>query len=86
MERNTKDVSFSKFHLSELTDYTVEIEWVYNYFRVYFYFDMRGKDAFGSVERNPFNGKLTNSSRFFDQDEMKKVVESQIDYVIMMQG
>ena len=86
LERNTEDISFSKFHLTELTENTVEIEWVYNYFRVYFYFDSRGRAAFGSVERNPESGRLINSSRFFDTSEMKNVIDSQIDYVIMMQG
>lgn len=83
-EKENENITFSKFVLTELTETIVEIEWIYNYFRLYFELDRTGKDSFGYVEKDPSSGQIYNSTRFFDEEEYCKFIEAQIEYVIMM--
>lgn len=79
-------LALPKFHLVEFTEKTVDLEWVFNYFRSFFFFNTEGKDYYGVVKKNPSTGELSNVSRPFDPSENYAVIKSSINDIFLMQG
>lgn len=50
----TDHISLSKLVVSEHSDESLVIDWIFNYFRIYFSFENNGEDSYGMSESNPY--------------------------------
>lgn len=79
-------VTLSKLHVSEMTEDTLMIEWIFNYFRTYFSFEKDDQDSYGMIENNPETKSFSNQFRMLDVNEYEEVVRSIVDYIVIMGG
>lgn len=79
-------VTLSKLIVTEHTDMTLVLEWIFNYFRLYFSFDKKEGDFFGEVSIDPENGKFYNAFNKMEISEYSRVAESEVMYAVMMAG
>lgn len=84
-ETDLENVTLSRLRANR-DESGITIEWVFNYFRVYFSFENNGDDSYGMVENNKENGVFNNFFRILRVDEYEEVVRSVVDYIIMMGG
>lgn len=73
-----------KLQLTEFTDVTIVIEWIFNYFRLYFMFDKNEGDYYGEVMNDIQNGNFHNESRKMDVSDFSEIAEAEVDYAVMM--
>lgn len=79
-------VSLTRLMVTEHTDMTLVIEWIFNYFRLYFSFDKEEGDFFGEVSNDPENGKFHNTFNKMLVSDYAKVAAAEVMYAIMMAG
>lgn len=79
-------VTLSKLRVTEHTDMTLVLEWIFNYFRLYFSFDKKEGDFFGEVSSDPENGKFHNAFNKMEISDYSKVAEAEVMYAVMMAG
>lgn len=77
-------IVFPKLQLTEFTDVTIVIEWIFNYFRLYFSFDEKEGDFYGEVMSDSENGKFHNDFRKMEVDEFPLVAEAEVAYAVLM--
>ena len=77
-------VTLPKLQVTEFTDATLVIEWIFNYFRLYFSFDKMEGDYYGEVMNDLENGKFHNEFKKMELEDFSKVAEAQVAYAIMM--
>ena len=76
------NVSLSKLLETEHTDTVIVIEWIYNYFRVFFGFDKKEGDFFGRVYSDKENGVYSSNVFKMTEDEYRAVAQNNLDYII----
>lgn len=79
-------VTLPKLHLSEYNEATISIEWIFNYFRVYFSFESDDEDSYGMIENNNENQGFSTCFRKLKPEEYELVAKSILDYIVMMGG
>lgn len=79
-------VTLSKLHVSEMTEESLMIEWIFNYFRTYFSFEKNNQDSYGMIENNPETQEFSNRFRSLKINEYEEVARSIVDYIVMMGG
>ena len=79
-------VTLSKLRVTEHTDMTLVLEWIFNYFRLYFSFDKKEGDFFGEVSSDPENRKFHNTFNKMEISDFSKVAEAEVMYAVMMAG
>lgn len=77
-------ISLPKLQVTEFTDMTIVIEWIFNYFRLYFSFDKKEGDFFGYMMSDIENGRFRNDFKKMELSQFGDVAESQVDYAILM--
>lgn len=77
-------IALSKLNVAEHTDRTIILEWIFNYFRVYFGFDKHDGDFYGKVMNNPDRGEFYNDMKMMTKDEFDDVAEENLSYVVTM--
>ncbi len=75
-----KGVTLSKLVVSEKTKQCITLDWIYNYFRLYFSFDEDG-DYYGII--SDVSGAFSNEFRPMKTQEYAEVAKSSLDYVVM---
>ena len=83
---NLEGVTLSKLIISEHTEMTLVLEWIFNYFRLYFSFDKKEGDFFGVISSDSENGKFHNAFKKMKISDYSKVAEAEVMYAIMMVG
>lgn len=78
-----KEITLSKLIVSEKTNQCVTLDWIFNYFRLYFSFDEDG-DYYGIISNNDISGAFSNEFRPMKTQEYANVAKSSLDYVVMM--
>lgn len=81
-----EDVTLSKLHVSEMTEESLMIEWIFNYFRTYFSFEKDNQDSYGMIENNPETQEFSNQFRPLKINEYEEVARSIVEYIVMMGG
>lgn len=79
-----KDITLSKLLISEQTPTGVTLDWIYNYFRIYFSFDSVDGDFFGCISHNPEDGSFKNEFKQMQPTQFEDVAQAMLDYVITM--
>lgn len=79
-------ITLSKLVVTEHTPMTLVLEWIFNYFRLYFSFDAKEGDFFGEVSSEPEKGKFHNEFSKMDVSDYPKIAEAEIMYAVMMAG
>lgn len=77
-------ITLSKLLVTENSEMTLVIEWIYNYFRVYFSFDKKEGDYYGEVANNPEEGKFINTFNKMDESDYSNVADEEVSFVIRM--
>ena len=77
-------VTLSKLCVSEQSESGLVIDWIFNYFRVYFSFDSEEGNFYGIISSNPEEGSYSNEFRVMDAKQYETLAKVIIDYVIMM--
>lgn len=81
------EISLSKLRVSEHDEDYLLLEWIFNYFRLYFGFDKNDGDFFGEVMNNPENGEFHNDIKKMKIDEYDAVTKANLLYVAaLVQG
>lgn len=84
LKTSLSGITLSKLGVSEHSDSELEIEWIFNYFRVYFSFDHNAGNYFGRVSSNPIDKSFSNEFKEIDKQNIPTLVSSIIDYVVSM--
>lgn len=77
-------VDLSKLHVSEITDETVQLDWIYSYFRVYFFFDKSEGAFWGIIENDQINNEYENKFKKMEKKDYITIVDDLVSYVVMM--
>lgn len=86
LSTDLEGITLSKLHVSEMTEDSLMIEWIFNYFRTYFSFEKDDQDSYGMIENNPETKSFSNQFRVLDVNEYEEVAHSIVDYIVMMGG
>ena len=79
-----RGITLPKLRVTEFTEVTTVIEWIFNYFRLYFSFDKKEGDFYGEVMSDPDNGKFHNEFRKMELEEFPSIAEAEVAYAVMM--
>ena len=79
-----RGITLPKLRVTEFTDVTIVIEWIFNYFRLYFSFDQKEGDFYGEVMSDVENGKFHNEFRKMEIEEFQRIAEAEVAYAVMM--
>lgn len=82
VEKRPDNVTLSKMRVSEHTESGVVIDWIYNYFRVYFSFDKEDGNFYGITKNSP--GSYSNQFELMKTDEFEDVARYILDVVIQL--
>ena len=77
-------ITLPKLRMTEFTDVTIVIEWIFNYFRLYFSFDQKEGDFYGEVMHDTENGKFYNEFQKMEIEEFPSIAEAEVAYAVMM--
>ena len=83
-EENPKNVTLSKLIVSEQTDTGCTLDWIYNYFRLYFSFDKNEGDYFGLMSHNLEDGSYKNEFKQMKPTDFGVIARAMLNYVIIM--
>lgn len=86
LSTDLEGVTLSKLHVSEMTEDSLMIEWIFNYFRTYFSFEKDDQDSYGMIENNPEAKSFSNQFRVLEINKYEEVAHSIVDYIVMMGG
>ena len=84
LEENPQNVTLSKLIVSEKTDTGCTLDWIYNYFRLYFSFDRVDGNYYGFMSHNTEEDSYKNEFRPMKPADFKDVAKAMLDYVLMM--
>ena len=79
-----RGITLPKLRVTEFTAVTIVIEWIFNYFRLYFSFDQKEGDFYGEVMSDTENGKFHNEFRKMELEEFPSIAEAEVAYAVMM--
>ena len=79
---NTDGLTFTKFHLSSLDDGSFNMEWVENYFRVYFAFEKDEDDTWGMVVNDTEREDFLSTFHRLRKEEYALAARESIEFVI----
>lgn len=85
LEYNTNDlrgVVFPKLIISEKTDTSIVIEWIFNYFRFCFSFDDKEGDYYGFVINDMINGEFSSDFIKMNQEEYSSIASNVVSKAI----
>ena len=77
-----ENTTLSKLVISEETDTNITLDWIYNYFRIYFSFDKNQGDHFGFISYDPNNGAFRNFLNVMKPEDFKTVVKTLLKVVV----
>lgn len=77
-------ISLSKLTVSEHSDDFLLLEWIFNYFRLYYGFDKNDGDFFGKVMNNPLRGEFHNEGKKMNVDDYDVVTKDSIIYAFAL--
>lgn len=73
--------------VGEVSDSEVEIDWIYNYFRVYFSFSDESGSVYGKIYKNQEKGICRNETGILTPSRYKELAEEILNEVVrMIQG
>lgn len=84
LKENPKNITFSKLVVTEKSETGFTLEWIYNYFRMYFSFDSVDGNYCGFISHNSEDGTFKNEFKPLNPSEFDDVAIALVDYVIMM--
>lgn len=79
-----RGITLPKLRVTEFTEATIVIEWIFNYFRLYFSFDKKEGDFYGEVMSDTEKGKFHNEFRKMELEEFPCIAEAEVAYAVMM--
>lgn len=79
-----RGITLPKLRVTEFTEVTLVIEWIFSYFRLYFSFDQKEGDFYGEVMSDIENGKFHNEFRKMEMEEYPRIAEAEVAYAVMM--
>lgn len=85
--RKLDNTTLSKLHVTEFTDNSLTLEWVFGYFRVFFSFELNQDDEndfYGLNGFAPNDDKITNVIGKLNISKYDMIVKNIVDYVVMM--
>lgn len=77
-------ITLSKLCVSEHSESGLVLDWIFNYFRVYFSFDSEEGNFYGIIRSNPEEGSYSNEFKVMDPKQYETLTEIIVDDVIMM--
>ena len=83
-EENPQNVTLSKLIVTEKTDSGCTLDWIYNYFRLYFSFDKNDGDYFGFMSHDTEKELYKNEFKDMKPQDFKNVAKAMLDYVLVM--
>lgn len=83
-EENPQNVTLSKLIVTEKTDSGCTLDWIYNYFRLYFSFDKNDGDYFGFMSHDTEKELYKNEFKAMKPQDFKNVAKAMLDYVLVM--
>ncbi len=81
---NLDGTTLSKLRVSEHNSSGLVLDWIYNYFRVYFSFDSEDGNFYGIISSNPEQKSFSNDFRMMNPEQYESLAKSIVDYVITM--
>lgn len=79
-----RGVVLPKLFLTEHTEETIVIEWIFNYFRLYFSFDKEEGDYFGEIVNDPERDFLRNEYKPMKFEKFPDIAKGEINYAVIL--
>lgn len=87
LSSSLENVTLSKLHVSEFTDKSITIEWIFNYFRAYFLFELNSNnDSYGMIKNNLESAEFSSSFKPLQISNYEEIARSVVDYIVKMGG
>lgn len=83
-EEDLQGIILPKLRVTEYTETTIVLEWIFNYFRLYFSFDKKEGDFYGEIMSDIENGKFHNCFQKMEMKDYPYIAEAEIAYAVMM--
>lgn len=83
-KENPQNVTLAKLVVTEQTDTSCTLDWIYNYFRLYFSFDKKDGDYFGFMSFDEKKKSYRNEFKAMSPNDFDNVASAMLDYVLMM--
>lgn len=81
---NISGITLSKLCISDHSDSGIVIDWIYNYFRVYFSFDSQNGNFYGLISNNPEKKSFFNEFKVMNSNEYETIARTVISFIITM--
>lgn len=82
VEENPQNVTLSKLIVTEETETGCTLDWIFNYFRLYFSFDKIDGDYFGLMSHDIEKKSYKNEFNFMEPQNFKSIAKSVLSYVL----
>lgn len=76
------DITLTPMHFTQNEDGSCELEWIYNYFRLYYSFEPTGDDTFGLVENNTDTRTFKSTFTPMREGNYLSIAYESLNYVI----
>lgn len=80
----SENITFSKLRVSEHSETNLVLDWIYNYFRVYYSFDSNDGNYYGIVVNNTEVGSFTNKFALMQSNKYEEIANYILDFVVKM--
>lgn len=77
-----EDITLSKLRISEQTEEGIVLDWIFNYFRVYFSFEYNGGDSIGMISNNPLENSFSTVCKEIKYDQYEEVATEAVEFVL----
>lgn len=82
MQTETRGITFTKVISQRQEDGSVDMEWVENYFRVYFAFENNGDDTVGYVMNDTVREEFFSKFEKLRREDYAQIAKESIEFVI----
>lgn len=82
LETSFDNITLSKLRVSEKTENGIVVDWIYNYFRIYFSFDRTDDDYYGIIINNTEDGVFSNRFSVLKSEHYHEVAKELVGLVI----
>ena len=78
------NANLSKLYVSQYDADSVVIEWIFNYFRLFFGFDNKEGDYYGQIMTDTVRNRFSNDMSKMEPKDFDLVAEAELFYAVMM--
>lgn len=76
------EIDLPKLHISEMSVESLQIDWIFSFFRFYFLFDRNEGVYFGNIENDNVNGRYGTNYKAVKKEDYRNLIKADLDYIM----